>query len=208
MADITSLQIGDSSASPYATADGPDISAGLSGPSADMGYTGGYYGFGSKIYNWITGGNTAREKQTEAANQRAMAIWNADQAQVQRDWEERMSNTAITRAVADAERNGINKYYLLSSGLTASTPSGATSSANYEPLNASGSRGSSVAGGLFKIIGAIINAYLGYKFGPAVAARKAFGSELGKQAARAAADAAKYRSASSAIYGAPLRLRK
>lgn len=194
-------------ATPYATADGPDISAGLSGPSNDAGKNvGGYYGFGSHVWNWLTGANTAREKQTEAANQIAMAKWNAAEAQKNRDFEERMSNTAITRAVADAERNGINKYYLLNGGLTASTPSGSTASASYEPLNASGARRSSVGSGLFQIVRTIVGAYLTYELGLAGAAFNAVSSVASHAAKTKITEEAKRRAAQYLVdtHGAPL----
>lgn len=165
-------EVNSGAAAPFTTAGdvgSPDISSGLSGPSNDAGNNvGGYYGFGSNVWNWLTGANTARERQTEAANQAAMAHYNAqfnaNEAAKARAYDEYMSNTAISRAVRDAERNGINKYYLLNSGLTASTPSGpaASSSASYEPLNASGRRGSGgkVMASLIGAIGKIIAAAL------------------------------------------------
>lgn len=48
--------------------------------------------------------------------------YNANEAQKQRDFEERMSNTAYSRAIADMRKNGLNPY--LAIGAQASTPSG------------------------------------------------------------------------------------
>lgn len=47
---------------------------------------------------------------------------------LQNAWNEEMSNTAISRAIADAEANGISKYQLFQSGnMAASTPSSGSS---------------------------------------------------------------------------------
>lgn len=75
------------------------------------------YGIGQFV-NDITG--------TTANNQ-----FSAQQAQIQRDWEQYMSNTSYQRAVADLKAAGLNPAMLYASGgQGASTPSGASASAS------------------------------------------------------------------------------
>lgn len=54
--------------------------------------------------------------------------WNADQAQEQRDWEERMDNTKYQRQVNDMQSAGLNPAMMYGQGYTASTPSGSAAS--------------------------------------------------------------------------------
>lgn len=61
------------------------------------------------------------------ANSWAMANFNAQQAQQNRDWQERMSNTAYQRATADMRAAGINPVLAYKQG-GSTTPSGSTAS--------------------------------------------------------------------------------
>lgn len=61
--------------------------------------------------------------------------FNAQQAQIQRDWEEKMSNTAYQRAVEDMRSAGLNPYLAYSQG-GASTPQGSVASINSPTISA------------------------------------------------------------------------
>lgn len=55
-------------------------------------------------------------------------IFNSQQAQLQREWQEEMSNTAYQRQVADMKKAGLNPYISMSGGSGAVVPTGATAS--------------------------------------------------------------------------------
>lgn len=96
---------------------GAMIGAGLIGGLASLGNTALSYGF-----------NRDLQSRDQA--------FNAEQAKLQREFEERMSSTAYSRAVADMRAAGLNPA-MLSAGGGASTPSGSSAHSS-----AAGVRGS------------------------------------------------------------------
>lgn len=112
----------------------------------------------------ISQSNTAKEQEfareqmawQEAQNAKAMEF-NAGQAQLNRDWQEMMSNTAHQREVADMLKAGINPVLSVSGGNGATVTSGATASG----VTSAGSKGSvdtGVTSALASMFGALINA--------------------------------------------------
>lgn len=73
-----------------------------------------------------TQANIAAQQQT---NQQQMNF-NAEQAQLNRDFQSQQSNTAYQRASSDMQKAGLNPAMMFGSGSAASTPSGSTASAS------------------------------------------------------------------------------
>jgi len=90
---------------------------------------GGIAGMGSGVLNYF--GN----QQTNESNQFISSVnnaFNADQAQINRNFQEYMSNTAYQRSMSDMAKAGLNPILAATKG-GASTPSGAAASANPIP---------------------------------------------------------------------------
>lgn len=98
--------------------------------------------------------------QTAAWNEamwEKQAAYNAEQAQIQRDWQERMSNTAYQRAMKDMEKAGLNPILAYSQG-GAQVPGGAT--AQVSGTNMSSAQGAMASGGL---LGSEMGSISGYQ---------------------------------------------
>lgn len=96
-----------------------------------------YAGSGGGSWNFTDPHNDLTHQWMMEAN-----AFNAEQAQITRDWQEKMSNTAYQRAMADMAKAGLNPILAGSLG-GASTPGGATATANFTGAGATSSGGSS-----------------------------------------------------------------
>lgn len=88
---------------------------------------------GASLLSGIFSSNqSAKNTQAQIVGQQAMQkeseAFNADQAQINRDYQTSMSNTAYQRASKDMQSAGLNPMMMFGSGSAASSPSGATAS--------------------------------------------------------------------------------
>lgn len=92
----------------------------------------------SQSNTYGTAASTIAQQVAAAANNNAMDAWqkaaefNAEQAKIQRDWQERMANSVYQRSVEDMKKAGINP--VLASGMGLGTASvGGGSAASISP---------------------------------------------------------------------------
>lgn len=109
------------------------------------------------FFNWGISRNLNDQSQ-ELALQRMQSEqeFNAAQAQIQRQWEERMSNTAYQRAIADMKAAGINPASIGASQ-AASTPNASMASAGSGSAGMANFTGSRLGSGFNNILSSALN---------------------------------------------------
>ncbi len=116
-----------------------------------------FQGIGTGFADLVTGDVSYARKLESMGMQNA---FNASQSEIERDfasreaqknrdWQERMSNSAYSRAISDLKSSGVNPYTVLTGLSGASTPSGATASGS---TARSGSGVSNTGNGLASMI--------------------------------------------------------
>ncbi len=93
-----------------------------------------------------------QEKMLNANN-----AFNSQEAQKNRDWQERLSNTAHQREVKDLLAAGLNPVLSAMNGNGASTTSGSTASSGSSPSGAVGQTDTSANGALVSLLGALVS---------------------------------------------------
>lgn len=126
------------------------------GSSAYDGLKGGWDKFTGAVDNLLTGDRDWNrnlqmlnlQNAFTAAQQEKANAFSASEVQKNRDWQEKMSNSAYSRAASDLKSIGINPYAMLSGFSGASSPSGSSAGSSY---------GRSGTGGYVNSSGALVS---------------------------------------------------
>lgn len=132
--------------------------------SSPTGTYGGYGGSGAWDAEGILPSNEYNSSEAINADRRTFQMqmqaqqFNSAEAQKNRDWEERMSNSSMQRSLADYKAAGFSPLAVLGSG-GASTPSGsaAHSSASGSRGGGTDSAGVGLLKGLVSLVGALVS---------------------------------------------------
>lgn len=109
-----------------------------------------------KLVSWLDNALTGNRDYQRTLNLNAINnAFNAMEAQKQRDYEERLSNTAYQRAAADAAAAGYNPGLIMGQG-GASTPSGSAARSSGATAFRSGDQFGSMLSGLFGLVGSLV----------------------------------------------------
>lgn len=122
-------------------------------------------GLGSWMENVFTGTRDYNRQVSLAEYQAGVNAYeselnrqfNSREAQIQRDWAERMSNTAVQRAAADYKAAGFNPAMAL--GQSATTPAGATATGSAASVSQGHALSSQAFGLVDKAMDFVNNAY-------------------------------------------------
>lgn len=156
-------------------------------PSTPIGNT--YRGI---FADWFNANEIAKEDwQREMQSLSYANEFNANEAQKQRDFEERMSNTAYTRAVQDLKNAGLNPVLAYSQG-GASTPAGSTATASGSTSQSQAGKGSTAE--FMNMLGSIASIFAGIYTAGAGNATKIASAKINAGARTASSVSATYNS--------------